>query len=226
MQKFIWICFFVLFWPLYEYIWSSFPFNLFRFCSFLSHLFVKVTILSLACDSPGSCSSHASWAWASQRPRCPFHAAPSHFCRMPICSVLPSLGAPQLPHFYSPSHMVSARRACLTPCFIQWLEEQVGSLQIPNSFFIQSSAHLSCYSTSEHSTSGAFLQTCPELVFTSDIIDLLLFCHSCGQTHFGSVKSRCYFMTMVGLLTVDMDLSYWLALTYTSNTYFILLGGD
>lgn len=112
-----------------------------------------------------ACPPHASWSWASQHPRCPFHTAPSQFCRMPICSVLPSLGAPQLPHFYSPSHMVSARRACLTPCFIQWLEGQVGSLQIPNSFFIQSYAHRSYYSTSERNTSGAYLQMCPELVF-------------------------------------------------------------
>lgn len=71
----------MLFWPLYEYIWSSLPFNLFRFCSFLSHLFVKVTILSLACDSPGSLSPPCVLVLGQ-----PASSLPISHCTLPVLS--------------------------------------------------------------------------------------------------------------------------------------------
>lgn len=83
---------------------------------------------------------------ASGRTQEPVPTAGPYFSHMPICSVLPFLGILQLPIFFfffnSLRHMlgvITFRHICLTSMLLSsGPNEQVGSIQIPNSEAFQS----------------------------------------------------------------------------------------
>lgn len=151
-----------------------------HFALFFLNLCVKRNVISLACDMLYSLLlSHI--LDLDLQPCCPFSIIPSYFCHMPICSILPFLGVPQLLLcLFSEPYAVFQSPLPGLPALSSGHKGQDVSLQIPNSkafqspTFIRSYVYPYHYSTFDHGTSDVCLRPCQKVIVSISYVQVFL----------------------------------------------------